>query len=655
MATAVGSKSVVLVNGVDVSSKVVEWFTTERVVVLIDVASIVFSGDVETLVTLSNESSVVIKRGKTTGDENVIFRGFIKIKRNEDINVVVDCEGKLGQAERRQVTNTYDKNNDPQAGVLSAILEDIMETYAGLSFTVTDSSSYLSTLIDVFPCNRDLCIERCEELRNVLDWVMRWDYDLDTGVFEPKGNTQHPVVFRHDTTGGTNVHNTPVWESDSATMVNEVEVIGRSQEETHTQSFTATASQTVFNLESTPGEVEVTVNGVKKVLGVLNSTVSYDYTVQQHLKTVTFESGMSGGETVVINYGRLKPVSVTLQNAESIETYCPTDSVSGLKLPFQRTFKFEDVVTVVDAEVRAEELLAHYSSPLLNTIIEIDHQVTPVRAGMSLRMVDTVEGVDDFFTVTEVIHQWPEAVDIVNIGQERVYEKTTLLAVEDRLRKLERRELQNIDQINLRRDIEKSLRFYGCLLVYRRDTSVDGEWNRGFGNGVDSNTLNWNDTGAIWQTSFTNSELLYSVVWSNNKSEEDFTDSTLVDTATMTGTLNTTLATATMTAGQNIILGPCHLRIGGDQTTPTSIIGVKLKVLSAQLTGTINTVEVKSSSGGSWETVSGDVTTVSGANHTFTTPGIGVWVRFTSTSGATISGKDSSNKIVSAVTVEALT
>lgn len=656
MANVVGSQTYVEVAGVDVTSKVISWFSTERLTVLIDVATIVFAGDVETLVSLTNKSNVVIKRGKVTGSENVIFRGFIEVKRNDDLNVVVECQGKISQAARRQITNTYDKNNDPQAGVLSDIFEDIMETYAGLSFTVTDSSSYQGQLLDVYSCNRDFCLERCDELRQVLDWVIRWDYDNDIGLFEPKGTTVHPVVFRHNLTGGTTVHNTPVWERDSSSMVNEVEVVGRSQEEIHTQSFTASASQTVFTLDSTPGQTEVTVNGTKQVLGVPSSTETYDYTVQQHLKTVTFESAMSGGESVVINYGRLKPVSVTLQDPDSIDTYCPTDTVSGEKLPFQRTFKFEDVVTVPDAEVRAEELLEHYKDPLLNTIIEIDHQTTPVRAGMSVRAVDTVEGIDDFFFVTEIVHQWPTPVDIVNIGQERVFDKETELAIEDRLRKLERREVQNIDFINLRRDIEKVFRMYGCMIIYRRDTSVDGEWGRGFGDGVDDNELGWGGTDAVWQNSWTESNVIYSVGWSDNLSEEDFTDDELIDTATMTGTLDTSAATVTLTAGQTAIFGPCHLRIGGDQSTPTSITGVRVRLVSDQITsGSITTVEVKSSSGGSWETVTGDITTAIGATHTFTTPGIAVYVRLTSSGGAVLSGKDAtSNKIVTALFTEAI-
>jgi len=81
-----------------------------------------------------------------------------------------------------------------------------------------------------------------------------------------------------------------------------------------------------------------------------------------------------------------------------------------------------------------------------------------------------------------------------------------------------------------------------------------------------------------------------------------------------------------------------------------------VRVVAAQITsGVIDTVEVKSSDGGSYETVVGDVTTSTGVNHTFATPGPEVWVRVTSTAGAVFSGKDSgSGKIVTAVFTEVI-
>jgi hypothetical protein len=186
-------------------------------------------------------------------------------------------------------------------------------------------------------------------------------------------------------------------------------------------------------------------------------------------------------------------------------------------------------------------------------------------------------------------------------------------------------------------------------LIYSRDTSFDGAWGKGFGDGTTRDDYDWGEAGGKWQSSYTNNLVLYSVIWENDQYEEDFTDDTLIDTGSSTATIDTTVDfDVTFGASKTLILGPCHLRVSGTDSSPSNITAVTIIVPPAQLTGSFTTVEVKSSSGGSWETVTGDTTAVGGAYHTFTTPGIAVYLRFTATS-AVLSGKNADGEITTAV------
>ena len=641
----VGSKTYVTINGVDVSDYVLSWKATESLDMIVDIAELLLSGDVVNILSISNEQVVIIKRGKSTGQESLIFSGFIKLHSPKGATIEVEVESKLGLLGRRQVTKTYDKDIDPQGGVLSSIAEDIISNYGGLRVSVVDSSG-VSRPLQIYNCNRDVCLERVERLREVLDWVLRYDYEADQAVFEPKGNTTHSMVLRYNTVGSSNVENVPKWEFDSDGMVNKVEVIGRPLEDVRTETFSGDGVTTTFTLSETPLYTEVSIGGARQVLGVEGSTSDYDYTVKQHSREVIFRSApASGSNNVSVTYGVYRPISIILEDSDSIDAYSPTDPVTGEKLPFEKSFKFDDVVTMEDAEKRAEEILSHLSQPLKSTIVEVEHPVSTIRAGMSIRFIDEINGIDDYFIVKEVVHQWPEPVDIVSIGQERVFQKNTLVGIEDRLKKLEKRELSNIDLVTIRKDGIGELRVFGYEKTYVRDVTYDGAWGKGFGDGGSSMaSLAWGESGAVWQDSYSHSPSLVSVVWPNNTAEIDFCDDDLIDTINSTATINTSNCSVTFgTPAETLILGPLHKGISGTDSSPSVISSVTIRVPSDCLTGSFDSVDV-SSDGNNWEGVSGDVTSINGAVHSFGTPGSSVFVRFTA-ANASLSGLDGDGKI----------
>lgn len=529
MTEQVGSKTYVTINGVNVTNHVLGWSAPEVLYQSVEEVNINLSKTVSSLITIVNEQEVVIKRGKTTGQEAFYFRGFLKMWSPKGITIEVVVKNKLHQLERREVTNVY-TDDDEQAGVLSAIAEDLMTTHGGFSSaTVTDSSSF-SRPLNAYPCQYDQVLERVEKIRQVLDWVLRYDYENDLPVLEPKANTVHPFVIRHSSDSTSNVLNSPKWEYDSDDIINRVRVVGRAATDIKTVTANGDGSTTVFALNDTPGETEIFISGVKQVMGVIDQDVTFDYSVNQAKKTITFVTAPpSGTGNITVNYGVSKPPSMTIDDEDSIDTY-------GLS---ERTFYFEDVVTQADAEKRAEEIKSRFAQPLKSTMLEVYHTLTPIRVGMSIRVVDDLNNIDEYFIVTEVLHQWPSAYDIVHVGQERVFERTSLLAVEDRLAKLEKREFLNIGIIPIRKDANKEFRLSCYAGILTRDTSVDGAWGKGFGNVTDADNLTWGATGAVWQSTYTNDPAVYSIIWPSDKYEEDFSEDFFVDTDYTTATIDT--------------------------------------------------------------------------------------------------------------------
>ena len=104
----VGSKTYVTINGVDVSDYVLSWKATESLDMIVDIAELLLSGDVVNILSISNEQVVIIKRGKSTGQESLIFSGFIKLHSPKGATIEVEVESKLGLLGRGQVTKTYD-------------------------------------------------------------------------------------------------------------------------------------------------------------------------------------------------------------------------------------------------------------------------------------------------------------------------------------------------------------------------------------------------------------------------------------------------------------------------------------------------------------------------------------------------------------------
>lgn len=586
-----------VIGGVDVSSYVVSWRVVENVERTVQVARVQLQNNISSVLTLTNEQEIVIQRGKAAATEHYYFRGFVKVFTPKSLIIDIECDNKLSQLAKRQVTNVYEKNTDPEEGVLSALAEDLIETYGELTATVVDSTSQ-SRPLDVFPCTATDVLERVEQLRKVLDWLLRYDYENDDCLFEPKGTTTNTNILRYNTDGTTNVLSIPRWENDSGDMVNKAHIIGKPQLTDYTETFAA--GSTVYTLAKVPEIIEVLEGATVLVFGISGGGGSYEYTVNPPLKQVTLET--TAGDTVTVNYSAAEPITLTREDTESIGLYGKQEG----------SFYFEDIISLEDAETRATEVLGRFSNPLLSTNVDVQQLAVPLRAGETIRVIDDVNGKDDFFVINEVVHQWPDINDTIRIGQERHLRKNTLAETEERLQRLERRLLANIGVVNIVKDVNPAdLRVTGHAEVRGRDVSMDGAWRKGFGDGSSKNDYTWREAGGKYQRSYTNSIVTAQVVQDGGVFREDFADSYFINTGSSTASTGSGIITGS--GATSVLTSDC---VHCEKALVTS---AKLK---AVFTGTSNFslgLAPTPTDSPSWEAV----TLVSGTEKTHTFSGTG--------------------------------
>jgi len=134
------------INGVDVTSLLLEWTITESYGDTLSDAQLTFPQVITSLVTLSNTATVEVWTGYTTSTDLKIFDGFVETYKPDGFKTIIYSRDKLADTVRREITQVYDKTVPGDAsypdGKVSKIALDIITTQCGLnadSTTVQDS------------------------------------------------------------------------------------------------------------------------------------------------------------------------------------------------------------------------------------------------------------------------------------------------------------------------------------------------------------------------------------------------------------------------------------------------------------------------------------------------------------------------------------
>jgi len=552
------------------------------------------------IINITAGMNIIIKRGT-----KYLFRGRIKIIKEEDNNIILTCFDYLQELKYLLFSKSYDINIDSQAGEVAAIAEDIIIN-GGFNASVVTSTTFLKK----FNSRRKSRLNRLEVLTNVVNYILYYDYDSDLVKFEPIGlNTYaNPLII------GSNVYNVPIWEEDLESVRNKIRIEGAYKEDTFIEYFNGTGSQDTFTLEFSPIITELTVdNGagfITQKLGIENSSENYDYTTDRDLKTFTFETASipsAGSNNIIMKYTGRVPTPVTKSNPSSIELYGVTQ---------EEDFNFSDVVTVDDAETRVNELLSLLSFATVSTMLVTDEYSLDLGNVIYVNDVNNPSRSGNYI-VHGIVHNYPEPVDYVKVGDVDFDVQQFFNSVEERIRALE-----SPDDILS----ELLLQIFELAMIINYDASYLKVSKASKDSGVlywdDDTQGTWDDFD--WGDDTEESFVISRIVQRNNTYREFLMDSEFVDVLNTTATVDSTLNTISFSSGQvfqtlAVSLGVAHsfftLNIGnqsgsllyevsadnGVSFQTISSLNVRTAYVSSDATGIILRITENNSSSASLE------------------------------------------------------
>lgn len=416
--------TLVKINNVDVGTVLFNWDMNPTISDKIKNASVTLHRNVYDLVpeleTSPTGLTVTIQRGAVVNTEEWIFRGTVQKRESLGSTILVRAMDKLYGAVQKNITKTFNKNIDTEAGVVSDIFITLGET-AGLTL---DSSSVMDSgttiILDTFICNNADVFERQERLAEFLDWQFYYSPTTDKEHFEPKGTRSGTGIL----TVGDNVVNRPKWNSDGTKIVKTAKLFGGPVETKTTETFIAGASQTDFTLANIPVSVTVVVDGSEKLGGLEGQSPDADYFVDNVNKIIRFASGLTGGESVVILYSFLSPLTIEGSNPIA----------SGLEARLDK----EDIVKVSDAENYINAFLSRHAQEFLNTTLNVT-DTQDLEIGQTVQVIDSNENIDDTFVITRIRKRFPYAFDEVQVDNEPLQIEDWNISIEDRIRRIEER------------------------------------------------------------------------------------------------------------------------------------------------------------------------------------------------------------------------
>jgi hypothetical protein len=389
-------------------------------------------------VTLTVGKTISIWSGFSTSADTKIFEGFISEIEPDGGIIKITGKDKMWNLIKRNVNKVYESSG-PQAGQISAIAEDLIETYGGLTADVVATGTGDTQTIDEFRCVHTDVFERLQALADAVRYQIWYDAVNDTVHFEPSGYVDSGQTL----TVGTEIIGVPKWSNDTSKMVNDLRVDGAvSLTQIRKPSGTGYATigtttnfdTTGIVLDKTPENVELIMDSstppvTVKVGGTKDSTSGHFYYVDRENKTIMPTTGTTfPAENVIVNYTWYAPSPIHQFNQDSIDTYT--------KFEQQRTLS--DIQTIADAEVRTDEILSKFSVPFLVGDIIVKATST-VGVGETVLIVDHINkpNIEKRLVVTKQVMKFPGSNQELTVGDEPIRLADWQIDVESRLKRIE--------------------------------------------------------------------------------------------------------------------------------------------------------------------------------------------------------------------------
>lgn len=447
------------------------------------------------------------------------FNGDITSKeKHEELKLIMESYG--GQINRTEFISDIYENK-----TLEFIVEDIITIYTSLTYASTVGTGIT---LDRFVINDETVGEVITRILKDLYWQIRVDNSKNF-YFEPKGSQVSGIIL----TVGTNSFMESTWKKNPNRLINSCTVIGDNVKFNTNQTFSASASQTDFVVSyKIVGNVRVTVDGTEKVGGQSGSTGTFDYSVNREQNIIIFESGMSGGESVIVYYEYEIPIKITARNETSIDLYTL----------FPRKITDNTLKTTSDARKLAKKIVGVYGTPITSGEL-IVNWIDDIDVGETVQIIDSFNSIDQDFVVISLTKDYPEGIKKIFVGIEEFGLLSLNKDFSERIKRLESKQ-DNTDivqkYLNFPENIDVLIK-QGRVRTRTRDISTDTIW----GNSI--NAIWGTDS---WDSGYDNSYVVQSVINYNDIMIERFNFTTYKDVGNTTATWDTSGEKCTFTNGE---------------------------------------------------------------------------------------------------------
>ena len=414
----------VKINGVDVTSKILKWQVNQNYGYEINDCIIHLSKKVDTLVTLASGQSITIKRGTGTATDQFVFKGEIVTLEEKGYSYKITGLDALYDAVKKEITYSFDKNTDSEAGQISELFKTLINDYTDL--TANDTSVQATGILDEekigkFVCRHEDVFSKLQLLASFANYQMYYDPTTDLVYFEPKGWSKYSTSL----TVGNQISNLPKWVTDNSQLCNSVIIFGATQDIETTESGqldvtggweSGDGNGCTLSFKPISVKVYADASNPPRTLrkgGVVGATADYDYSVDFETKKLVWETGngyaWSPNHYVEVRYTHSIPVPIAGSDDTSIFLYTE----------HKKTFSPKQIITIEDAEFEGNRILQKFSTPFKSSELFVVG-VYDLSVGDVVQVIDTNNSISAGFIITSLTLKYPHKYDIVGVGDKEL-------------------------------------------------------------------------------------------------------------------------------------------------------------------------------------------------------------------------------------------
>lgn len=325
------------------------------------------------------------------------------------------------------------------------IVQDVIDNQTdNLTFASTATSG---VTITKYISNGNYLYEIIRDMMDATGWIFRID-ENDNVYFEPKGTLDNGVVYTNGTDGQVQG-----WERDAKNIINHVTVVGGFENFLTSDTFSATG--TVFTLTYKPNaSVKVLVSAVEQSPDT--------YTVNAENNTVTFNASTTD-PTIEYTYNR--PIQVEYQDDASITAY--GEVFKKIPAPWLNT--------TADARQYAKEYVKLFKDPSVKCTLKQAGLNFDVDVGERMQMVDNIRSEDEIMIIKKIVYKADDTSTILHLGSRDYMLNDWQNEVQDRVKKLERRFI-NDEQIIFSRSITHGMNVDLSLALTFKEASPNNSF-----------------------------------------------------------------------------------------------------------------------------------------------------------------------------------